>query len=243
MAMRNNEFDNIYVPFTIFTENEEGKIEIKDQTSLQMSKVKTEFGHDFKSVKDISLNLKVNAMTPVRLYEYEEDYGYYRLLYMTFRDKDKHTKDNLIVEDTTKIDIICLDTGTDKLYHADPTIFLISDVVSLDQEYEHYVGFTENIFEDTTEFTENGIINLEKLLTGGLSEFELLYMDKAHEIHNINNVAFADYYSFKKLNEKLEVIFRQLDYATPKVLKAASFSWHNLYMKYIQSETKELYPF
>ena len=98
-AMRSDELKkNIYIPFTIFHKakklDENGKIlsiddniTIKDVTSVQFDKVKSEFSQDFERIKDVSINLKINDITPLRLYEYEQDYGYIRLLYMTYTDK------------------------------------------------------------------------------------------------------------------------------------------------------------
>jgi hypothetical protein len=256
-AMRSDELlnKNIYVPFTIFHKakkfDEEGNIistddhvSIKDVTSVQFEKVKSEFGQDFDRIKDLSINLKINEVTPIRLYEYEQDYGYIRLLYMTYTDKINvyHPESSLYIEEKDKIDIICLDNGTDKLYSSDPSIFLVSDVVSLGQEFEKHVGLMENVFEDGASAGNNNLIELESLLEGNLPEFEIFYMDSAHEIHDLHDVAVANYQHFKKLVDynHLEAVFRQFDYACPSVFKRGEFSWHNLFMKYIQEQTKNL---
>jgi hypothetical protein len=255
-AMRSDELKkNIYIPFTIFHKakklDEDGKIlsiddniTIKDVTSVQFDKVKSEFGQDFERIKDVSINLKINDITPLRLYEYEQDYGYIRLLYMTYTDKINvyHPESSIYVEEKDIIDIICLDTGTDKMYSSDSSIFLISDVVSLNQEFEKHIGLLENAFEDGAPTGNDCIIELESLLEGNLPEFEIFYMDAAHEIHDLQDVAVANYQHFKKLTDcnHLEAVFRQFDYSHPSVFKRGEFSWHNLFMKYIQSQTKNL---
>ena len=255
-AMRSDELHkNLYVPFTIFHKakkvDEDGnvisvddKISIKDLTSVQFEQVKSEFGQDFDRIKDVSINLKINDISPLRLFEYDRDYGYLRILYMTYTDKINvyHPESSLYIEEKDRIDVLCLDTGFDQMYGTDSTIFLVSDVISLDKEFEKHIGLLENTFEDGEIFDGECMIGLENLLEGNLPEFEILYMDAAHQIYSIADIAKADYQHFKKLTDynHLEAVFRQFDYSKPSVFKRGEFSWHNLFMKYIQEQTKTL---
>jgi hypothetical protein len=245
MAMRNNELsdiDNVYIPFTIFGKDEEGKFFIKDKTSVKLSNVMGEFGNTFSRINHISMNLKVSAISPLRLYEYDKDYGYYRLLHMVYNEatNEKILEDSTKITDVDRLYILCLNTGTDKVFHPDSTIFLVSDVVNLKDVYEDYVNFSKHIFEDNTVDTEYGIIDLNDLLEGNIPEFELLYMDKAYAIHTMYNVAKADYFHYKKIVDKLETVFKQIDYSDEMIFKKGTHSWHTILMKELQAETKTL---
>lgn len=233
-----------YVPFNIFKLDEStDTITVKDSTGVLFSQVVTEFRNDFIVPKDISINLKVKDKTPLKLFEYEMDYGFYRLLYMQYTaDKTfEHKEDGSLVENKDVIDIICLNSALDRSSSSDKTIFLVSDVVSLSQEFDKYADFIDNVFDSIQE-TSYGFLDMETLLEDNISDFEIYYVDRAYEIHDLEDVAKADYHHFKKLvdYDHLEAVFRQFDYSSPKIFKSGEFSWHNIFMRYIQSQTKNL---
>ena len=240
----NNEKEKeYYVPFNIYNRDKDtDKIVLKDSTSVKFSQVVTEFRSDFIVPKNISINLKLKDKTPLKLFEYEMDYGFYHLLHMQYTDKVMdHDKDGSLKEAAEGIDIICFNSAIDRQSSSDSSIFLISDVVSLDHEFDRYADFIDNVFDSIAE-TSYGFLDMETLLEDTINEFDIYYMDRAYEIHDLEDVAKADYQHFKKLVDynHLEAVFRQFDYSYPKIFKYGEYSWHNIFMRYIQSKTKNL---